>query len=380
MTGENLSTTGAELQWFNADSYTYNSFYGGSYSPSESAAAFCWCWERPNSQYANLSFRQSEAEKFFNTYKGTGGGAEKVEAAVQWMIAIANDDSHGYDQDNRWSPDYDCSSFVISGFEQAGIPLKTNGATYTGNLKSVCLNTGFTEVDWQNDVSKLVRGDIILNEIHHVCCYIGNGQIVQASINELGTTRGGQTGDQTGREIYVRDFYTYTYGWDCVLRFGSGSTGGGGVIDDGSFGDDYFSKYESYFEKYDDLSEVYKKILTTPYIIKQLSNDDILFLRTLNFNDKCHMKFTFDRNKMYIGKNYLGNKLTFDNKEYTIKDVRTNGYIILTYGGNECWNYVNALYIFQTDDEKLATKNINVQKIKAHIAEEQAEAQNNGGV
>lgn len=54
------------------------------------------------------------------------------------MIDIANDDSHGYDQDNRWGPDYDCSSFVISGFEQAGIQLETNGATYTGDLKSGC--------------------------------------------------------------------------------------------------------------------------------------------------------------------------------------------------------------------------------------------------
>lgn len=304
--------------------------------------------------------------------------AEKVENAVQWLINIANDNTHGYDQGNRWSPDYDCSSFVISGYEQAGVPLKTNGATYTGDLKDVALHSGFTEVDWQNDVSKLVRGDIILNELHHVCCYIGNGQIVQASINELGTSMGGQTGDQTGKEIYVRNFYVYSHGWDCVLRFGNGTTGGGtggtggtgGVPSDDKFGDDYFSVYESYFNEYGDLSEVYKKIKNTPYILNQLEPEFILFLRTLNINDSVHMKFTFDHNKRQVGKNYLGNKLTFDNKEYKIKDVRNNGLIVLDFSGSVCYNYINPKFIYQTETEKAETKNINVQKIKAHIQEE----------
>ena len=38
----------------------------------------------------------------------------KTEKAVTWAIKIANDPAHGYDQDNRWGPDYDCSSLVIS--------------------------------------------------------------------------------------------------------------------------------------------------------------------------------------------------------------------------------------------------------------------------
>ncbi|MDD6760859.1 MAG: phage tail tip lysozyme [Turicibacter sp.] len=156
------------------------------------------------------------------TAHGRGGStSDKVENAVQWMIDIANDDTHGYDQNNRWGADYDCSSLVISGFEQAGIPLKTNGATYTGDLKEVALSCGFEEIsisDW-NDTSQFERGDIILNERHHVCCYIGNSQIVQASINEIGGVTGGQTGDQTGNEILVKDYYVYHYGWDCVLRY-----------------------------------------------------------------------------------------------------------------------------------------------------------------
>ena len=49
----------------------------------------------------------------------------KIETATQWMIDLANDDSHGYDQDSRWGPDYDCSSSVISAWQYAGVPVKT---------------------------------------------------------------------------------------------------------------------------------------------------------------------------------------------------------------------------------------------------------------
>lgn len=392
LTGESTGTTGAEYQWINPPSTavtggesfscTISQFRSGSDSVEFLTKAFCYCWERPAPETNHLdSIRIPSAIEFNNSmsYQGGGDTSQKVENAVQWLIDIANDETHGYDQDNRWSPDYDCSSFVISGYEQAGVPLKTNGATYTGDMKDVALNTGFTEVEWNNDVNNLVRGDILLNETHHTAVYIGNGQIVQASINELGTVRGGQTGDQTGKEIYVRDYYVYRYGWDCVLRYGEGSTGGGtgggtggtgGVPSDDKFGDDYFEEYERYFIEYDDLSEVYKKILTTPYIMNQLTSEHILFLRTLNFNDNVHMKFTFNHNKRYIGQNFVGKKLTFDNNSYIIKDVRNDGFLVLSYGGSVCYNFINPKQIFQTDEEKQQTKAINVAKIKAHIQEE----------
>lgn len=37
----------------------------------------------------------------------------KIEKAVTWALAIANDNTHGYDQQYRWGPDYDCSSLII---------------------------------------------------------------------------------------------------------------------------------------------------------------------------------------------------------------------------------------------------------------------------
>ena len=39
--------------------------------------------------------------------------ATKIDKAVTWAVGIANDNSHGYDQADRWGPDYDCSSLVI---------------------------------------------------------------------------------------------------------------------------------------------------------------------------------------------------------------------------------------------------------------------------
>jgi cell wall-associated NlpC family hydrolase len=67
--------------------------------------------------------------------------------------------------------------------------------------------------------STLKKGDVLLNEVHHTAIYLGGGRIVHASINEKGTTTGGRSGDQTGREITTRDYYVPSYGWDLVLRY-----------------------------------------------------------------------------------------------------------------------------------------------------------------
>lgn len=333
LTQENTSVTGASKQWFDVKGFVYSNFMGGSYSNSESASAFCWCYERPNVQLANIAYRQSEADFFYSQFTGSGGNEnnKKVENAVQWMIDIANDNTHGYDQTNRWGPDYDCSSLVISGYQQADVPLKTNGATYTGNMKSVCLASGFKLVDWGNDVSKLCRGDIILNEVHHVCCYIGDGKIVQASINENGGATGGQTGDQTSKEIYIRDYYVYSSGWDYVLRFGDGSPYTPDPIDptDPTDPTDPHS------------GEVYARIEQTPYITKQLTTEQITLLKTLRFNDKVKIKHTFNKRK-YNGVGYTGKRLTIDDLSYIIVNVENNGFIKLTTSlVNKCYKFVN---------------------------------------
>ena len=80
-----------------------------------------------------------------------------IESAVNWAVKIANDNSHGYDQNSRWGPNYDCSSLVISAFEQAGCKVKSGGATYTGNMKPVFLRYGFFDVTSKIALSRLWR-------------------------------------------------------------------------------------------------------------------------------------------------------------------------------------------------------------------------------
>ena len=136
-----------------------------------------------------------------------------ADRAVDLALKLARDNSHGYDQASRWGPDYDCSSFLITVWEQAGVPVKSRGATYTGNMRSVFKACGFKEV---NPANGLKAGDVLLNDATHTAMYIGNGQIVHAAGNEFGKATGGKTGDQTGYEIYVRSYYGP---WDVVLRY-----------------------------------------------------------------------------------------------------------------------------------------------------------------
>lgn len=151
---------------------------------------------------------------------------QTIEKAVTWAVQIAQDSSHGYDQIHRWGPDYDCSSLLISAWQQAGVPVKNAGAIYTGNMLRTFLGCGFEDVTADVNLTTgagLQRGDVLLNVRHHTAMCIGSGQIVHASINEAGKVTGGKSGDQTGREICMRSYYRYPKGWDRVLRYvGSG--------------------------------------------------------------------------------------------------------------------------------------------------------------
>lgn len=153
-----------------------------------------------------------------------------IEKAIAYMEHLAADNSHGYDQTYRWGEygDYDCSSAVITAWEQAGVPVKTNGATYTGNMRGAFLRSGFADVTASVNLSTgtgLMRGDVLLNYERHTAMYVGNGKEVEASINEFGTAKGGRPGDQTGKEFYIRNYRNYP--WNCVLRY---MEDGGGVM------------------------------------------------------------------------------------------------------------------------------------------------------
>ena len=133
-----------------------------------------------------------------------------IQKAIEWAVAIANDSRHGYDQRNRWGPDFDCSSLVITAYKQAGVPLT---CTYTGNMLKDMLSKGFVVVHGTTE-----PGDVLLNVTKgHTALYIGNNKLVQASISENGTAHAGKAGDQTGREINVCTYYDFP--WEYVLRY-----------------------------------------------------------------------------------------------------------------------------------------------------------------
>lgn len=140
-----------------------------------------------------------------------------VSTAVDFMKATANDNSHGYDQANRWGPDYDCSSLVITAYKKAGIPLR---CTYTGNMYPDMIANGFKDITASIDLftgAGLKAGDVLLNVRSHTAMFIGNGQLAQASGNEFGGVTGGMSGDQTGGEINIRSYYNFP--WDHILRY-----------------------------------------------------------------------------------------------------------------------------------------------------------------
>ena len=144
----------------------------------------------------------------------------KVENYTQQAINIANDNRHGYSQYKRWgNPDYDCSSLIITVVQNSGISVKTNGATYTGNMYNAFIRCGFKDVTHTVNLTTgqgLKRGDVLLNIVNHTEIYIGGGKNVGARASETNTIHG-VGGDQTGKEISVDNYYDYP--WNYVLRY-----------------------------------------------------------------------------------------------------------------------------------------------------------------
>ena len=155
----------------------------------------------------------------------------RVEAAVQWALAIAGDPAHGYSQGaenatssspytgSREGPDYDCSSLVYHAFDRAGFPIIAawhknpafyklyDGKQYSGDADTIWTDLkvvgGFSKYAWSSVKDSLVRGDILCNPEQHVAIYIGNGKTVEA--RGVQNPRGGdwRTGEQGGEiDIY----------------------------------------------------------------------------------------------------------------------------------------------------------------------------------
>lgn len=136
-----------------------------------------------------------------------------IQSAIDWALATAADDSHGYSQQTRnGNPNYDCSSFVIAAYENAGIPVKEAGAGYTGNMRKAFVACGFEWIPGTPNMEDLLPGDVLLSEHDHTEMYIGDGKNVGAH-GDLD----GVNGDSSGRELSVSDYPKRQ--WDGVLRY-----------------------------------------------------------------------------------------------------------------------------------------------------------------
>lgn len=144
----------------------------------------------------------------------------KVANYVAQACEIARDDRHGYSQVNRWgNPDFDCSGLVITVVNNSGIPVKQNGAGYTGNMYDAFVKSGFKDVTSTVNLKTgagLVIGDILLTPCKHTEIYIGHGKRVGAHASETGGKTGKQ-GDQTGNEISIKQYANLP--WKYVLRY-----------------------------------------------------------------------------------------------------------------------------------------------------------------
>lgn len=149
----------------------------------------------------------------------------RIERAVQWENAIQKDGRHGYSntEAGRWGQkgDYACSSLQIIAYQQAGVPVKTKGATVTANMRDAFIAAGFRDVtDSVNFITAkgLRRGDVLLVPGKHTEMYIGAKRLIGARGNATGDgPENGKAGDQTGGEIVKSGYYNYP--WTICLRY-----------------------------------------------------------------------------------------------------------------------------------------------------------------
>lgn len=142
-----------------------------------------------------------------------------IESAVAWAIEIANNPKCGYSQTDRWGPpDFDCSSYIISAFEQAGVPLREAGASFTGNMRGPMIACGFVDVTHEIGIDTgygIQPGDVLLNYAAHTCMSVGGGKVANCRTDEGHP----QPGDQ-GHEIRIQPYWNGSPNrWNCVLRY-----------------------------------------------------------------------------------------------------------------------------------------------------------------
>lgn len=148
----------------------------------------------------------------------------RIERAVLWENAVQKDPRHGYDntEGGRWGQhgDYACSTLQITAYQQAGVPVKTKGATVTANMRDAFIAAGFKDVTKDVNFSNcagMLRGDVLITPGRHTEMYIGGKRLIGARGNAYGDgPEHGKPGDQGG-EI-VKSAY-FNNPWVFCLRY-----------------------------------------------------------------------------------------------------------------------------------------------------------------
>lgn len=116
--------------------------------------------------------------------------------------------------------DYDCSSSTITAWKIALQHTKyadaLEGATYTGNMYSVFVNSGLFE--WKPMSFLADTGDLYLNHSNHVAmCQTQYPDVLSEFSWGDNGAYGNKRGDQSGQEASVHEYYDYP--WNGILHY-----------------------------------------------------------------------------------------------------------------------------------------------------------------
>ena len=192
--------------------------YGSSYKifysfPSEAGDPFSYKDPKLREKYGDCHYDPDKKE-FVDC-------VDLSDALIDWLVKIADDNSHGYSQIDRASlTDFDCSSFVYYGLLNSGFNTVQLGSSpfTTRSERSILRSLGFKEIEVNSDGSNLKKGDILWTN-GHTEVYIGENMSVGAHAASDGSIHDGELGDQNGNEISVvslrRDgYWMYAYRYE----------------------------------------------------------------------------------------------------------------------------------------------------------------------
>lgn len=159
-------------------------------------------------QQAHADYNSADMNRLYDEIYAdyhTAVASKRVEAYIDELYKIANDNTHGYNINwakRQFNPDVDCSSLVYYGLVHVGI-IPESSPFDTASMGAVLIQNGFTEIRYNPDIVQ--RGDIVIwngaGTAGHATTYIGDGKEIAAHWDY-----DGKPGDGAGDEVSVGNF------------------------------------------------------------------------------------------------------------------------------------------------------------------------------